>query len=67
MGVNVNRTVKAKKTYEKIEDNSLRIENLHHNLNSRVIAVRGIADKNTREIEKTRMFLKNHGKNVSCT
>ena len=58
---------KRKKTYEKINDNTKYIEVVYKDLNSRVIAVRKIADRNTKEIEKTRMFLKNHGRNVSET
>ena len=62
MGVNRNRTKsEIKKTYEKIEDNSLKIENIHHNFNSRIIGVEN-------KIDYIRKFVKSHiKKNVSET
>ena len=68
MAVNTNKTETGfKKTYEKIKDIEVMVENYYRNLNSRVIAVRGIADKNTRRIVNAQRFLEDHGKNVSRT
>ena len=64
MAVNRNRTKsEIKKTYEKIEDNTV-IENLHHNFNSRII---GVENKVENKVENILKFLKNHGKNVTDT
>ena len=64
----VTKKSENKKTYEKIEDNTVMIENLDHNFNSRIIGLRAsMIKKIEKEIEKIRRFMKNHSRNVTDT